>query len=97
MEDRRRADHPRRGLGISAGFKSSGDNVVLLSSAIDGFSTSTIKHGGEGNFAAIAYSASDRELLVNEIGCYFGPDPLAERNPSPRGTAEGAWSISTHQ
>lgn len=72
----------------------SADDVIRLSEEVSGFTTVNIAHSGDENFVVWAYTASDRDLLVNEIGQYAGEHVL------PSGTflivveADGDWIIA---
>ncbi len=75
---------------IEGGITGQGDDVVFY---IGSTTAAAITHDGESNFAVIAHGASDRDLLVNEIGPYNG----TVRLPGPSFveiTADGAWSIT---
>jgi hypothetical protein len=74
----------------------SGDDVALVSPPFSGFTTVTLQHTGSSNFAIWAYSPSDTDLLVNEIGPYLGDVLVAGGTFLLEVTADGAWTVAPH-
>jgi hypothetical protein len=71
-----------------------GDDVVLAVPPTGAFTTATIKHSGESNFAVIAYGAEGSDLVVNEIGNYSGQVVLPDGTLLLEVTADGAWTVA---
>ena len=71
-----------------------GDSIVVLSNFRSASGIATISHTGNSNFIIWAWSSSDRDLLVNEIGAYAGNVVVASGHDVWEITADGSWSIS---
>lgn len=71
-----------------------GDEVLLMEWEPKGLTVLDIDHDGDGNFAIWAYTETDRDLLVNEIGPYSGQARLAEGTMLLAVTAEGGWTLA---
>ncbi len=71
-----------------------GDDVVLIPDGVDSAMTVDITNTGQGNFAVWAWSDSNRDLLVNEIGNYSGGKRVASGTLVFEITSEGDWSIA---
>lgn len=75
----------------------SGDDVAILDPASSGLKSTTLTHRGDSNFAIWGYSASNADLLVNEIGNYSGEVLLADGTFLFEITANGPWTMSPPQ
>lgn len=73
-------------------LEGSGDQVVLYASTE---SRLTLTHTGDSNFAVIAWSSTDRDLLVNEIGAYEGTVRIDPAAFVIEIQADGAWTLVT--
>ncbi|MFL1382257.1 MULTISPECIES: hypothetical protein [unclassified Nocardiopsis] len=71
-----------------------GDEVLFMEWEPEGLTVLDIDYGGESNFAIWAYTDSDRDLLVNEIGPYSGQARLVEGTMLLAITAEGGWTLT---
>lgn len=78
---RRLSDEPEQKCRVNG----SGDSVIRLDEFKTGSGTATLTHNGSSNFYIWAWSASDRDLLVNEIGPYSGTVLVA--------VGHNAWDI----
>jgi hypothetical protein len=74
----------------------SGDAVLRLIGTREPFSTISMTHRGDGNFAIWAYGESGTDLLVNEIGRYEGEALLGDAVLLEI-TANGAWSLAVNE
>ena len=70
-----------------------GDSIVVLSNFRSTGGIATISHTGSSNFIVWAWSSSDRDLLVNEIGAYSGNVVVPSGLDVWEITADGSWSI----
>ncbi len=70
-----------------------GDSIVVLSDFDSSGGIAAISHAGSSNFNIWAWSSSDRDLLVNEIGLYSGNVVVAPGLDIWEITADGSWSI----
>lgn len=83
-----------RAWNLSASASGTGDDVLRITGSVDGLAASTIRHSGQSNFVVTAYSASGRDLLVNEIGKYSGEVQIPSGLVLLEVEADGKWSIS---
>ncbi|MEN8238206.1 MAG: hypothetical protein ABFR53_03275, partial [Actinomycetota bacterium] len=70
-----------------------GDSVMLLPRFEAAAGTATITHDGGSNFYIWAWSGTDRDLLVNEIGVYSGTVLVSEGYSTWEIGADGMWTI----
>lgn len=74
--------------------KGTGSNVLLVTGDVSGLFTVKITHKGSANFVVYAWTASDRDLLVNEIGSYSGETTLPDGTLLIEVLADGTWTIT---
>jgi hypothetical protein len=72
----------------------SGDSVIRLNEFKTANGTATLTHDGSSNFYIWAWSTSDRDLLVNEIGAYDATVLVTVGHNTWDIGADGAWSVS---
>jgi putative cell wall-binding protein len=87
---RRLSDEPEQSCRVNG----SGDSVIRLNEFKAGSGTATLTHDGSSNFYIWAWSTSDRDLLVNEIGPYTGTVLVTVGHNTWDIGADGAWSVS---
>lgn len=71
-----------------------GDQVLYVTGDVSGLATFKITHKGTSNFAVIAYTDTESDLLVNEIGNYSGEQLLPSGTLLVAITADGTWAMT---
>lgn len=87
---RKLSDEPEQSCRVNG----RGDSVIRLNEFKTGNGTATLTHDGSSNFYIWAWSTSDRDLLVNEIGTYSGTVLVTVGHNTWDIGADGAWTIS---
>lgn len=77
---------------LSSSLQGSGSEVVVYTATA---SRLQVTHQGSSNFAVWAWSASGRDLLVNEIGAYQGTVRIDPSTVIIEIEADGSWSLQT--
>lgn len=86
----RLSDEPEQSCRVDG----SGDSVIRLNEFKTSNGTATLTHDGSSNFYIWAWSTSDRDLLVNEIGPYDATVLVTVGHNTWDIGADGAWSVS---
>ncbi|MFC0037110.1 hypothetical protein [Actinomadura rayongensis] len=70
-----------------------GDQVLRLLMPTTGLTTATITHQGSDNFIVNAYSGTEQQNLINEIGRYDGQALLPDGTALITISADGRWNL----
>ncbi|MFC2153814.1 hypothetical protein ACFLQ7_04210 [Actinomycetota bacterium] len=80
-------------LATSCTVIGAGDDVVKIAEFGSSAGIATLTHNGSSNFIVWAWAGSSRDLLVNEIGPYFGSVPVGAGYSVFDISSDGPWTV----